>query len=127
MAHYINDKWELVTQVLQTRVMYENHTGSNIAALLRSTVEEWCLQYKDPAVVTDNAENMTLPAGLAGMLHFGCFAHILNLAIQHAVKLQAVAHLLGKVRWIISFFRCSTTASNVLKKSKNCSTWTNTN
>lgn len=50
-AHHINDQWELVTQVLQTRAMYENHIGSNIAALLRSAVEEWGLQDKDPAGV----------------------------------------------------------------------------
>ena len=79
-------------------------------------MEEWSLQDKDPALVTDNAANMTLAAGLAGMLHFGCFAHILNLASQRALKLPAVTRLLAKVRCIISFFRRRAAASHGLKE-----------
>lgn len=115
-SHYISDDWEMVTHVLQTRAMHESHTGSNIADVLKRAIEEWGLQDKDPAIVTDNASNMTIAAELAGMLHFKCFAHTLNLASQRALKLPAVQRLLGRVRRITNFFRRSTTASHILKE-----------
>ena len=70
MRHYISDNWEMVTHVLWTRAMHEIHTGSNIADLPKRAMEEWGIQDKDPAIVTDNAKNMTSAAELAGMLHF---------------------------------------------------------
>lgn len=59
---------------------------------------------------------MTIAAHLAEMMHFKCFAHTLNLASERALKLPTVTHLLGRVRRIISFFRCSATASHVLQQ-----------
>ncbi|XP_028821950.1 zinc finger BED domain-containing protein 1-like [Denticeps clupeoides] len=105
-CHYVDEEWELMSHVLQTRAMYESHTGSNIAELLKAALEEWDLVSKDPAIVTDNG----------GMLHFRCFAHTLNLASQRALKLPAVARLLGRVRRISTFFKRSTTASHVLRQ-----------
>lgn len=96
--------------------MHESHTGSNIAELLKAALEEWDLVSKDPAIVTDNAANMSVAAELAGMLHFRCFAHTLNLASQRALKLPAVARLLGHVRRISTFFKRSTTASHLLQQ-----------
>ena len=91
-------------------------TGSNIVDLLKSAMEEWGIQDKDPAIVTDNSKNMNSTAELAGMLHFKCFAHTLNLASHRALKLPAVQRLLGKVRRITNFFRHSAIASHVVKE-----------
>jgi len=77
-------------------------------------MEEWGLEEKDPAIVTDNASNMTSAAKLAGILHVKCFAHTLNLTSQCALKLPTVTRLLGRVRRITSFFRRSTIANHVL-------------
>ncbi|XP_050957167.1 E3 SUMO-protein ligase ZBED1-like [Labeo rohita] len=115
-CHYVDEEWELMSHVLQTRAMHESHTGSNIAELLKAALEEWDLVSKDPAIVTDNAANMSVAAELAGMLHFRCFAHTLNLASQRALKLPAVARLLGRVRRISTFFKRSITASHVLRQ-----------
>ncbi|RXN23947.1 zinc finger BED domain-containing 1-like protein [Labeo rohita] len=105
-----------MSHVLQTRAMHKSHTGSNIAELLKAALEEWDLVSKDPAIVTDNAANMSVAAELAGMLHFRCFAHTLNLASQRALKLPAVARLLGHVRRISTFLKRSITASHVLRQ-----------
>ncbi|XP_028837232.1 zinc finger BED domain-containing protein 1-like [Denticeps clupeoides] len=115
-CHYVDEEWELMSHVLQTRAMHESHTGSNIAELLKAALVEWDLVSKDPAIVTDNAANMSVAAELVGMLHFRCFAHTLNLASQRALKLPAVARLLGRVRRISTFFKRSTTASHVLRQ-----------
>ncbi|KAI2648672.1 E3 SUMO-protein ligase ZBED1 [Labeo rohita] len=115
-CHYVDEEWELMSHVLQTRAMHKSHTGSNIAELLKAALEEWDLVSKDPAIVTDNAANMSVAAELAGMLHFRCFAHTLNLASQRALKLPAVARLLGHVRRISTFLKRSITASHVLRQ-----------
>ncbi len=115
-SHHISDEWEMVTHVLQTRAMHESHTSSNIADLLKRAVDKWGLQDKDVAIVVDNTSNMTTTAELASMLHFKCFAHTLNLASQHGLKMPAVQSLLGRVRRITSFFRRSTIGSYVLKQ-----------
>ena len=115
-SHYISDDWEMVTHVLQTRAMHDSHTGSNIADLLKRAVDEWGIQDKEPAIVTDNARNMTSAAELVGMPHFKCFAHTLNLSSQRALKLPAVQRLLARVRRITNFFRRSTIATHVLKE-----------
>ncbi|XP_061108746.1 E3 SUMO-protein ligase ZBED1-like isoform X2 [Conger conger] len=114
-AHHITDDWKLGSHVLQTRAMPVNHTGENIAAVLREVVFEWGLDLKDPVVVTDNASNMTVAARVAEMTHIQCFAHGLNLASQKALKLPSVAEILGRVRRVTTFFRRSTVASHQLK------------
>ena len=113
-AHFIHE-WELQSYVLQTRVMSESHTGANMAEVIRNATVEWKLTGKDPAVVTDNASNMTVAVELIGYQHIWCFAHVLNLASQRALKVTALARLIARVRRISTFFHRSTAAANALK------------
>lgn len=115
-CHLISPEWEIVSVVLQTRAMFISHTGSNIADLLHSVIDGWGLGDKDPALVTDNASNMTIAAELAKLVHVKCFAHSLNLAAQRALKVPTMARLLRRIRSIVAFFRKSTAASHVLKE-----------
>ncbi len=116
-AHFINAEWELVMYVLQTRDMPECHTEHNLAEHLKKALAEWGITEKDPVVVTDNASNMTIAAEEAAFtVHVKCYARTLNLAAQHALKITAVARLLGRVRRIVNFFRRSTTANHMLKE-----------
>lgn len=61
-AHHIAGDWYLSSHVLQTRVMHESHTGSNVAELLRNVATEWDITEKDLALVSDNAANMVVAA-----------------------------------------------------------------
>ncbi|XP_041822861.1 E3 SUMO-protein ligase ZBED1-like [Melanotaenia boesemani] len=115
-AHHITEDWSLSSHVLQTRDMHECHTGSNLAELLCNVVTEWYITDKDPALVSDNAANMVVAAQLAGFLHVKCYAHTLNLASQRALKLPAVASLLGRVPCVTGFFHRSAIALNVLEQ-----------
>lgn len=89
-SHHIDQEWKLISHVLQTRAMHESHTSSNIAELLKRAFEEWDITSKDPAIVTDNASNMTIAAQLGGMLHLKCFAHTLNLAEANTSRTVAL-------------------------------------
>ncbi len=39
-AHIINSDWEMVNFVLQTRPLFESHTGANIAEVLQAAVTD---------------------------------------------------------------------------------------
>lgn len=97
LAHHITDDWSLSSHVLQTRALHKSHTGENIAELLYNVATEWNITEKDPVLVTDKVMNMATAAQLTGYLHVKCFAHTLKLASQCALKLPAVARLLGRV------------------------------
>ena len=40
-AHYINDQWEMKSATLQTRPLFESHTVTNLADVLKKSVVEW--------------------------------------------------------------------------------------
>lgn len=118
-AHYISEDWKIVSHVLQTRAVYESHTGAHMARLLLDVVEEWQLTDKSVVLVTDNAANMISAAEIGKFPHVKCFAHTLNLAAQRALKLPAVSRLLGRVRRISAYFHRSTKAKHLcLKKTR---------
>lgn len=113
-AHTIDTEWEMKSFVLQTRVMFESHTGANIAAVLREAVNEWELGQADQptVVVTDNARNMEVAVREAGLgPHIKCLAHTLNLGTQAGLGVPRVSRLLGRVRRVAAFFHRSTTAA----------------
>ncbi|KAM9783585.1 E3 SUMO-protein ligase ZBED1-like isoform X3 [Syngnathus typhle] len=116
-CHYIDTAWTLKNYVLQTRVLSDSHTGPNLASVLNEACEEWHIADKNPALVTDNARNMTV-AGIEAHLspHIKCFGHTINLATQKGLKCNDAACLLGRVRRVVSFFHRSTLANAVLKE-----------
>ncbi|KAK0144032.1 putative RNA-binding protein 46 [Merluccius polli] len=109
-SHHIDSDWNMKNYVLQTRVLNEAHTGKNIGSVHRVGDKD-----KNPALVTDNASNMTV-AGVEANLSPHCFGHTINLATQRGLKCTAAARLLGRVRHIVAFFHKSTVASAVLKE-----------
>lgn len=115
-SHHITEDWSLRSHVLQTRAMHDSHTGKNLADLLKDVATEWGINAKDTALVTDNAGNMIVCAELCGFLHIRCYAHTLNLAAQRALKLPAVATLLGRIRRVSSFFHRSTKAHHIFRE-----------
>lgn len=116
-AHVITAEWKMVSFVLQTRPLFETHSGTNIAQVLTDAVAEWKLERPKHgiAVVTDNARNMDVAVREAGLgPHVKCFAHTLNLATQAGLAVPRVSRLLGRIRRIVAFFHRSPTATAVL-------------
>ncbi|XP_067679694.1 zinc finger BED domain-containing protein 4-like [Haliotis asinina] len=117
-AHFIDSQWILQNKVLQTRAIYECHTGTNIAQVLKSAVDEWKLERPHglQPLTSDSAANMCVAAKQANMTpHIKCFAHVINLAAQQALKISEVQRLLGRVRRVVNYFHKSSTASQQLK------------
>lgn len=117
-AHHITPDWNMVSHVLQTRPLYEQHTSTNLAGELKQAVLEWKLERPGTIipVTTDNARNIVNSVSEAGLgPQIGCFAHTINLASQKATGLNQVSRVLGRVRRIVSFFHHSTTAAHILE------------
>ena len=79
-SHYINDNWELRSQILATRNVTDRHTGENIAQATKCITEEFNI--KEVSCIThDNAANMDLAMRIHGSPHIGCAGHTLQLSI----------------------------------------------
>lgn len=60
-AHYVCDDWQLKSHVLQTRAVYQSHTGAHLAGLLQDVVS------KDLVLVTDNTAHKVVAAQMGKM------------------------------------------------------------
>ncbi|XP_060792575.1 zinc finger BED domain-containing protein 4-like [Neoarius graeffei] len=116
-AHTIASDWKMVNVVLQTRPLFESHTGTNTAEVLQAAITDWELTRPNHGIriVTDDAHNMDVAAREARLEpHIKCFAHTITLATQAGLSVARVARLLGRVRRVAAFFHRSTTATIVL-------------
>ena len=118
-VHFLSEDWTINNYVLQTRPLYESHTGVNVGEVLKDCMKEWGIEEKVQAIVTDNAANMGIAAKEAGIgLHVGCFARTVNLATQKGLKVKQMSHVLDRVRKIVGYFHRSTTAKAVFDDKK---------
>lgn len=115
-SHYVDNKWCLMSHVLQTTEVLTTHTSSNIADMLTRAIQDWGQTSKNPAVVTDNTANMVHAVEKMKLMQIGYFVHSLNLALKAGLKIPAVSCMLTQVRCIAMFFQRSTTANHILKE-----------
>lgn len=69
-CHFINSDWEMKNYVLQTRIWNDSHTGGNIEAVLKEACEEWNMHNKKPALVSNNAANISIAKQEANLYIF---------------------------------------------------------
>lgn len=112
-AHFIDDKWNLKSAVLQTKKVEGSHTSEKIAEGLKEVQTEWKLP-TSLTLVTDNAANERKAAELLGWTRFGCYGHRINLVVKHALKVTELNKILGKSRRLVTFFHQSTSATDAL-------------
>ena len=101
-CHFLSD-WHLQAKILATRPLHEKHTGVNIAATIGHLKDEFKIN-KVTCLVTDNAANMLVAAREAGVPHWSCYSHTLQLAVEDGLKYPAIQKALGHARRIVSHF-----------------------
>lgn len=114
--HCITDELKIASCVLHKKAINESHVGPNMAERLKNVAEDRQIAKKDSVLVTDNTSNMAVAAELGKFPHVKCYAHMLNLASQRALKLPTVSRLLGRVRRITTFFHRNTAAKHQLEE-----------
>ncbi|KAL4085299.1 hypothetical protein QTP88_027158 [Uroleucon formosanum] len=107
-AHYIEPNGTLSSICLSCEEFNERHTSTNLANYLKNITVEWDINYKIVAIVTDNAPNITAAVREMKYRHIGCFAHSINLLVQHS--LEHISTPLKKVKCIVEFFKKSSSA-----------------
>lgn len=117
-CHYIDNDWQVRDYVLQTCVLSECYSGSEIASLLWQISQEWDLQDIFSAVVTDNNTCINIRSSSHKQFEtlLVCFAESLNKATLDGLSVPEVMDLLQKIRKIIMFFYMNENAAGILKQ-----------
>jgi hypothetical protein len=112
-VHFIVD-WTIRNFVLSTTMMACSHTGENLGNALIEVMGEWSLLFLND--FDCYYIRQCFKYGQAGFEpHINCFACMLNLASQRALKIFAMAKLLARIKRMFTFFHESTTATAALK------------
>jgi zinc finger BED domain-containing protein 1 (E3 SUMO-protein ligase ZBED1) len=115
-AHFINEDVSLLSVCLGCEKFEERHTIENLAMFLKNTIQEWKIENKITAVVSDNAPNIVGAIRHCHFRHVSCFAHNINLVVQHALK--NISPVQKKVKSIVEYFNRSTYAEKKLKETQ---------
>lgn len=112
-VHFIDDKFEVKSVLLEVGPCDVNHTSENLADELRRITTEWGVENKILLGMSDNAANIkkAISENLRWR-HLGCVAHTINLIVKDA--LVPVEPLVAKVSAIVSHFKRSTVAKTKL-------------
>lgn len=110
-VHWLNEETKLCSCLLDCVEYNERHTAENLAKLFQEKFEEWGIQNKISAIVTDNAANVVAAVRHGKWGHLACFAHTINLVVQNGLK--EINGSLFKFRRVVEFFKRS---SNALAK-----------
>jgi len=111
-AHFINSDVQYRSVCLGCEEFNERHTANNLSSCLRSKVEEWQLENKVAAVISDNAANIVSAIRECNYRHLPCFAHSVNLIVQCGLK--KIAEVQKKIKAIVEHFKRSSYAQEKL-------------
>lgn len=115
-AHFI-DNGNMKSYLLDCFPFSERHTAVNITEYLKIKFQEWKIEQKIIAIVSDNAANIVAAIRDGGWRHIGCFAHSINLSVQACHR--ELATTLTKVKSIVEYFKRSSSALAKLKLFRN--------
>lgn len=111
-VHFINSSTKLCSRLIGCINYNEKCTSQELSDFLMATVKKWNIENKISAVVTDNAPNIVGAIKLNNWRHISCFAHVLNIGIQHG--LEKIKPIINKIKSIVEFFKQSSGACHKL-------------
>ena len=114
--HFINPEWDLSSFFLNTSVIYEDHTGENVARAITDILMNWNLSFdKLIATSADNGSNIVAAFGILDSLFPSRFGHNLDLAIKKGLNNRPVQHAIAWCHLLIGLFHCIWKKSRDLK------------
>ena len=117
-AHWITDKFQRVSVMLNASRIEGPHTGALIAQRIKEILESWAISTLQVHVILrDNGSNMVRAMKDADLPDLGCFAHTLQLVVHDGVLSQrAVIDILAICRSIVGHFKHSSLAYSRLRE-----------
>ncbi|XP_052903440.1 zinc finger BED domain-containing protein 4-like [Anopheles moucheti] len=117
-AHYINDDFELCSNLLQCFEISNHCTSHDIADWLKRVMKIFEIDHKVQAFVTDNSANMKAAIEEINVSHLPCFAHTLNHIIQKAIETSIIGTV-DEIRQIVKFFKENSSAGQKFVETQN--------
>ena len=115
--HFINDQFELLHYLLETKEFPDSHTSPNIASELTDILKEWGLSEDDvSAITTDNGRNIIAAIRELGWKNLLCFSHTLQLGVVKVLKLPQVTRTIARCKRIATHFHHSSKSTYILKE-----------
>lgn len=110
-GHYVKEGDQALTSRLVKLIHTSDkaQTGKNIADILENEVLSGGLKEKVVCTVTDHGKNMKAATDIMGLRHLGCFAHMLNIVVSHAIAstsqdnyipISKTARVLSQFNWL---------------------------
>lgn len=122
-AHYLDERTQLKSFLLDCVQYSASHTADNIAQFLSNVFRNWKIHHKIAAIVTDNASNVLAAVKAGNWRSIGCFAHKVNLLIQDSLGAKnstpipnTIGETIAKVKNIVQFFKKSGPAKTKLSE-----------
>ena len=104
---------------LLTEEINERHTAANMTVRLQQAIQQWNIDGKVSAIVTDNARNainaMRNIDTHVTNVEVTCAAHTLQLCVMDVLKRELVNDLFSKVRNVFARFKHSNIAATNLE------------
>lgn len=98
-AHFLDEKWNLVSLLISFQLIPYPHTGTNIANCIKTVTDEYLITTKLQTITLDNASSndaairelidyasQDLITIKKELFHNRCLAHILNLIVKDGLK-----------------------------------------
>ncbi|CAI5522551.1 unnamed protein product [Closterium sp. Naga37s-1] len=113
-GHWIDESFQLCEAVFEFRELPGRHGAAQIVQIMEDTVVMWGLEGRCLGLTTDNASaNIAAYRRLSeegggraffnSCLHFRCVSHVVNLAVQAGLKVEAIRALLKVLRDMASW------------------------
>lgn len=100
-CHFIDNKWELKSYILDTAQLLGEHTAENVHRQLWRISTEWGIIEKIQVVVVNVDGMKKIP--ISNWMYIPCFSHTLNKVLREVVDTPDWRHLLKKCRHIVQF------------------------
>jgi hypothetical protein len=114
-GHFLGSNFILNSVLLDCVLIEGSHTSEHLAEEIRKIIVEYEISNKVLVIVTDNANNVVSAVKKELKLnHWPCFGHTLNLIVQDALK--KVSPLIDKCKQIVTYFKRSNAATEILVK-----------
>ena len=112
-SHFVSTDWKLINKPLAVEYSSERHTITNVTLHISAIMDKWNIKDKVIAIGSDNARNMVDAMSADRM---PCFAHTLQLCVNHAIEAVNISIILAKHRKIVGHVRHSPANFNELKE-----------
>uniref|UniRef100_A0A182N889 BED-type domain-containing protein n=1 Tax=Anopheles dirus TaxID=7168 RepID=A0A182N889_9DIPT len=117
-GHFIDEKYILSSNILECSEMATIHNGKDIAAWIQNVMQQYNIEDKVVAIITDYTTSMKDAANELQANYIPCLAHTINSIAQNAIN-HSIKTTIEEVRKVVAYFKKNQKASQTLIEVQN--------